>query len=71
MCTDGEPIYIVTELMENGSLLDYLHDKGRALKLPQLVDMAAQIAAGMAYLEAQKFIHRGLLCLSRFTASTA
>lgn len=49
VCTDGEPIYIVTELMKHGSLLDYLHDKGRALKLPQLVDMAAQVAAGMAY----------------------
>lgn len=60
VCTDGEPIYIVTELMKHGSLLDYLHDKGRALKLPQLVDMAAQIAAGMAYLEAQNYIHRDL-----------
>lgn len=60
MCTDGEPIYIVTELMKHGSLLDYLHDKGRALRLPQLVDMAAQIAAGMAYLEAQNYIHRDL-----------
>ena len=46
--------------MVNGSLLDYLHDKGRALKLPQLVDMSAQCAAGMAYLEAQNFIHRGV-----------
>lgn len=60
VCTDGEPIYIVAELVKNGSLLDYLHDKGRALKLPQLVDMAAQIAAGMAYLEGQHFIHRDL-----------
>lgn len=60
VCTDTEPIYIVTELMKHGSLLDYLHDKGRALKLPQLVDMAAQIAAGMAYLESQHFIHRDL-----------
>jgi len=60
VCTDGEPIYIVTELMSHGSLLDYLHDKGRALKLPQLVDMAAQVAAGMAYLEAQNYIHRDL-----------
>lgn len=60
VCTAEEPIYIVTELMKNGSLLDYLHDKGRALRLPQLVDMAAQIAAGMAYLEAQNFIHRDL-----------
>lgn len=60
VCTDKEPIYIVTELMKNGSLLDYLHDKGRTLNLPQLVDMAAQVAAGMAYLEAQNFVHRDL-----------
>eukprot|EP00055_Hartaetosiga_balthica_P010891 m.47867 g.47867 ORF g.47867 m.47867 type:complete len:532 (+) comp7363_c4_seq1:221-1816(+) len=60
VCTDKEPIYIVTELMKHGSLLDYLHDKGRALRLPQLVDMAAQIAAGMAYLESQNYVHRDL-----------
>jgi fyn-related kinase len=60
VCTDSEPIYIVCELMKHGSLLDYLHDKGRALRLPQLVDMAAQVAAGMAYLEEQNYVHRDL-----------
>lgn len=34
--------------------------KGRNLKLPQLIDMSAQIAAGMAYLESQNYIHRDL-----------
>jgi len=34
--------------------------KGRMLKLPQLIDVAAQIAAGMAYLESQNYIHRDL-----------
>lgn len=34
--------------------------KGRNLKFPQLIDMAAQIAAGMAYLESQNYIHRDL-----------
>jgi serine/threonine protein kinase len=46
VCTipEDQPIYIVTELMSNGSLLDYLRDgAGRELKLPALVDMAAQV----------------------------
>ena len=47
VCTLEEPIYIITELMRNGSLLEYIQGKGRTLKLPQLIDMAAQIAAGM------------------------
>ena len=54
VCTMEEPIYIVTELMRNGSLLEFLQSsKGKQLKLPNLIDMSAQIAAGMAYLESQ------------------
>lgn len=60
VCTMEEPIYIITELMKNGSLLEYLQGKGRGLKLQQLIDMSAQIAAGMAYLESQNYIHRDL-----------
>ena len=60
VCTLEEPIYIITELMKYGSLLEYLQGKGKLLKLPQLIDMAAQVAAGMAYLESQNYIHRDL-----------
>ena len=60
VCTRKEPIYIVTRLMKHGSLLEYLRGEGRSLKLPQLVDMSAQVATGMAYLECQNYIHRDL-----------
>lgn len=60
VCTQEEPLLIITELMSKGSLLDYLQGEGRVLHLPQLIDMAAQIAAGMAYLELHNYIHRDL-----------
>nr|XP_027201921.1 tyrosine-protein kinase Src64B-like [Dermatophagoides pteronyssinus] len=61
VCSQGEPLLIVTEFMCNGSLLDYLRKReGKLLKINDLLDMAAQIASGMAFLESQKLIHRDL-----------
>ncbi|XP_060769473.1 tyrosine-protein kinase SRK2 [Neoarius graeffei] len=61
VCTVGEPIYIITELMNNGSLLEYLQkDRGEFVKLCDQIEMGAQVAAGMAYLELQNYIHRDL-----------
>ena len=60
VCTKEEPLYIITELMKHNSLLDYLRGEGRSIKHPQLIDMASQVAEGMAYLEKQNCVHRNL-----------
>ncbi|CAL9703530.1 unnamed protein product [Knipowitschia caucasica] len=59
--TIEEPIYIITEYMEKGSLLDFLKsDEGNRVQLPKLIDFSAQIAEGMAYIEQRNYIHRDL-----------
>ncbi|XP_065502079.1 tyrosine-protein kinase HCK isoform X2 [Caloenas nicobarica] len=59
--TKEEPIYIITEFMDKGSLLDFLKsDEGNKQPLPKLIDFSAQIAEGMAFIEKRNYIHRDL-----------
>jgi len=44
VCTQEEPIFIVTEFMTNGCLLNYLRDgQGKNLKFKTILDFAAQV----------------------------
>uniref|UniRef100_X2B931 Protein kinase domain-containing protein n=1 Tax=Capitella teleta TaxID=283909 RepID=X2B931_CAPTE len=61
VCTEEEPILIVTEYLVNGSLLAYLRKRHiDTLPLPTMLDIAAKVADGMAYIEDRKLIHRDL-----------
>lgn len=56
-----EPICIVTEYMENGSLVDYLKTtQGSSLPMNTLIDMSSQVADGMSFIEEKNYIHRDL-----------
>ncbi|XP_075331475.1 protein-tyrosine kinase 6b [Odontesthes bonariensis] len=61
VCTASTPYYIITELMAKGSLLSFLRGpEGQHQDMASLIDMGAQVADGMSYLEEQNSIHRDL-----------
>ena len=54
VCTLKEPVYIITELMVHGALLDFLrNDAGRSVKLKEMIDIATQVTIIMIDIAAQ------------------
>ncbi|XP_059577274.1 tyrosine-protein kinase TXK [Alligator mississippiensis] len=60
VCIQHKPLYIVTEFMENGCLLNYLRQRYGKLNKEMLLSMCQDVCEGMVYLERKKFIHRDL-----------
>ena len=60
ICSREEPILLVLEYMENGSLKNYLKNSGSKLDLKIIIDINVQISCGMKYLEEIGVVHRDL-----------
>ncbi|XP_076193711.1 tyrosine-protein kinase TXK [Aptenodytes patagonicus] len=60
VCTHHKPLYVVTEFMENGCLLNYLRQRRGKLGRDVLLSMCQDVCEGMEYLERNSFIHRDL-----------
>ncbi|XP_006101335.1 tyrosine-protein kinase TXK [Myotis lucifugus] len=71
VCIQQKPLYIVTEFMENGCLLDYLRERKGKLRKEMLLSMCQDICEGMEYLERNCFIHRDLAARNCLVSSTS
>lgn len=64
--SQGQPALVIMELMVNGDLKTYLrshrpeNEGNPPPNLKEILQMAIEIADGMAYLEGKKFVHRDL-----------
>ena len=56
---DQKPVYIITEFMEKGSLIEYLRSRGRSvIRKSHQIGFAKDVVNGMAYLERKDLVHR-------------
>ncbi|KAM9835081.1 tyrosine-protein kinase Tec isoform X1 [Syngnathus typhle] len=60
VCSQQRPIYIVTEFMEHGCLLDFLRSRRGSLGAASLMSVCLDVCEGMRHLESSCFIHRDL-----------
>ncbi|KAF7696365.1 hypothetical protein HF521_006459 [Silurus meridionalis] len=60
VCTQQRPIYLVTEFMELGCLLNYIRQRRGSLSPQNLLSICHDVSQGMQYLEANRFLHRDL-----------
>uniref|UniRef100_A0A8C6U6A7 Tyrosine-protein kinase n=1 Tax=Neogobius melanostomus TaxID=47308 RepID=A0A8C6U6A7_9GOBI len=60
VCSQQKPIYIVTEFMELGCLLNVLRKRRGSMGLDLLLSVCLDVCEGMEYLEESSFIHRDL-----------
>uniref|UniRef100_A0A673VMR2 non-specific protein-tyrosine kinase n=1 Tax=Salmo trutta TaxID=8032 RepID=A0A673VMR2_SALTR len=60
VCTHQKPIYIVTEFMGLGCLLNYIRQRRGTFSPGSLLSICQDVSEGMEHLEAHGFIHRDL-----------
>ncbi|XP_069574080.1 tyrosine-protein kinase Tec isoform X1 [Brachyistius frenatus] len=60
VCSQHQPIYIVTEFMEHGCLLNFLRQQRGSFSLGSSLSICLDVSEGMEHLEANGFIHRDL-----------
>lgn len=65
----SQPMMMITELAERGSLLDTLRKQCKHTPLTNIWNWSVQIVTGMAYLEHKRFLHRDLACRNVLLAS--